>query len=1333
MAGGARALNTQALSLLAAVNNHGDLVVKLSSLKQAKDLLLSIDPASAADLFPYLVELQSSPEPLVRFSLVEVIGEIGLRAMEESSVLMPVLLAFLRDSDSGVARQSIVSGTNLFVSVLEEMTLQFHRRGKVEIWLEELWSWMAKIKDAIFSIAVQPGSAGTKLLALKFLETHVLLFTSDTDDSEKPIAEGYRRGFNISWLVGGHPILDSYMLMSEANRALGILLNLLQSAGNLQGSLTVAVVNCLAAIARKRPVHYGTIVSALFDFDLNFEVVKGRHAASIQYSLRTAFLGFLRCTSPVIVESRDRLLRALRSMNAGDAGDQVIRQVDKMLKYNERASRDARSGKDDQPSSQLPVSGDLVRKRPSPLDVEESTNGHEMHLKRSRYVHETYSTLPVQKNDSGWDTTSVNGVTSDLPMLDGEVTPVEQMITVIGALLAEGERGAESLEILVSTIHPDLFADIVITNMRHLPQMPPLLSRPGLPVGRQIGSLSCSAQVVSGSPTSSAQTPVLTAQMSFSSATVNSLSVADTSNVNILPVDSKRDPRRDPRRLDPRCIVVSAELASSPAVEDIGAMQSDIEGSISLNKLNSLPFVTAVESTLVTPKPKTENDGMVMDSQLVSGNEQPTLREEVLDRPVEDDPTSKVNVSSDLKDSCMQTDEDLDTMPLSEVEVKDDDYTTSFLESDQHSPALSNTSSSEDLCQDQPEVPIYIELTQEQEQRLGHLAVERIIQSYKHLHGTDYSQMCLALLARLVAQVDMDDEIIVRLHKHIVVDYQQKKGHELVLHILYHLEALAVSDSVESSAFALMYEKFLLALAKCLLESFPASDRSFSRLLGEVPVLPDSTLKLLDELCYSDVIDQHGKDVRDIERVTQGLGAAWSLILGRPHYRQSCLDITLKCAIHPQDDIRTRAIRLVSNKLYQLSYISEVIEKFATDMLMSAVKQPLSGIEQSQSESTVQRTDRTFGSQESSARHLQNLESGNSENDSTMKERPVSTMSIPEAQRFISLFFALCTKKPSLIQLVFDTYGCAPKAVKQAFERNIPVLIRALGSSNSDLLHIISDPPQGSENLLMLVLQQLTQVTTPSSDLISTVKHLYETKLKDVTILIPMLSSLAKNEVLPIFPRLVALPLEKFQTALAHILQGSAHTGPALTPAEVLVSIHSIVPDKEGLTLKKIIDACSACFEQRTVFTQQVLAKALNQMVDQTPIPLLFMRTVIQAIDAFPSLVDFVMEILSKLVRKQVWRMPKLWAGFMKCVSQTQPHSFHVLLQLPPPQLESALNKYVNVKGPLAAYACQASIKASLSRPTLAVLDLANEPRLHQSHLPSPPFHPTDATSSTPT
>ncbi|KAJ0081963.1 hypothetical protein Patl1_10224 [Pistacia atlantica] len=63
--------------------------------------------------------------------------------------------------------------------------------------------------------------------------------------------------------------------------------------------------------------------------------------------------------------------------------------------------------------------------------------------------------------------------------------------------------------------------------------------------------------------------------------------------------------------------------------------------------------------------------------------------------------------------------------------------------------------------------------------------------------------------------------------------------------------------------------------------------------------------------------------------------------------------------------------------------------------------------------------------------------------------------------------------------------------------------------------------------------------------------------------------------VLPIFPRLVGLPLEKFQMTLPHILQGSAHTGPALTPVQVLVAIHEIVPERDGLALKK---ACLLSF-----------------------------------------------------------------------------------------------------------------------------------------------------------
>ncbi|XWS14864.1 hypothetical protein CRYUN_Cryun35bG0045300 [Craigia yunnanensis] len=1105
----------QALSLLTAANNHADLVVKLSSLKQAKDILSSLDSSSAADLFPYLADLQSSPQSLVRKFLVEIIEDIALKAMDHSSILVPVLVAFLRDDDSDVVRQSIVSGTNFFCSVLEEMAVQFQQHGKVDRWLEELWMWMVRFKEGVFSIALEPGPVGIKLLALKFLETYVLLFTSDNIDSEKFVeaTRGSRRTFNVSWLSGGHPILNPVVLTSDANRILFVLLDMLQSASSLPGSVTITVVNCLAAIARKRPLHYGTVLSALLDFNPNFETVRECHNASVLYSLRSAFLGFLRCTYPAIVESRDRLLRALRAMNAGDAADQVIRQVEKMIKNSERASRETWSGRDDQSSSQASVLGDVSKKRPMPQENDELTNSFEMVSKRIHYGPNSRSISPIQINDSGQGFASVNGLSPNFPLSDGNLTPVEQMIAMIGALLAEGERGAESLEILISKIHPDLLADIVITNMRHLPKSPPPLTRVGtLPITQQAGYVNSPVQVVPPAPTNSLHSPVSTAQLPFTAAATASSSISDTSTVNNFAADPKRDPRRDPRRLDPRRAAVSVGVPSPPVLEDTGVTLAEFDGSIS-NKLVSVPVV---ENPPVHLMFNIQNEDKIIEGPSVSGVEQPAPEGDVPGGVEDIVPTLEVKTSSNLALSPPHMVDEDSAELKADAEAKYETDASSFPKSDQNFPASINISSLDETGRDLPVLPLYVELTEEQKRSVRKSAVQQIAESYLHLHWSDCSQMCMAILARLVGQIDADDDIVVMLGKQIVVDYRQQKGHEIVLQVLYHLYSLTVSNSVDNSSYsAVLYEKFLLAVAKSLLDTFPASDKSFSRLLGEVPFLPDSALKLLDDLCYSDVFDVTGKEIRDAERVTQGLGVVWSLILGRPNNRQACLGIALKCAVHSQDDIRGKAIRLVANKLYQLSYISGEIEQFATNMLLSTVDQHGAGAEL-QPGSIDESGVRQVGSRDTSISGSQLLEPRASGIDSMNTEptsNSASVVSFPEAQRLISLFFALCTKKPSLLQLSFDIYGQAPKIVKQAFHRHIPIVIRALGQSYSHLLQIISDPPQGSENLLTLVLQILTQEATPSPDLVATVKHLYETKLKDATILIPMLSSLSKKEV----------------------------------------------------------------------------------------------------------------------------------------------------------------------------------------------------------------------------
>jgi hypothetical protein len=46
--------------------------------------------------------------------------------------------------------------------------------------------------------------------------------------------------------------------------------------------------------------------------------------------------------------------------------------------------------------------------------------------------------------------------------------------------------------------------------------------------------------------------------------------------------------------------------------------------------------------------------------------------------------------------------------------------------------------------------------------------------------------------------------------------------------------------------------------------------------------------------------------------------------------------------------------------------------------------------------------------------------------------------------------------------------------------------------------------------------------------------------------------------------------------------------------------------------------------------------QALQQMETQTPLPLLFMRTVISALKAAPKLKPFISDLISRLIAKQV-------------------------------------------------------------------------------------------------
>ncbi|KAL5550451.1 hypothetical protein UlMin_000627 [Ulmus minor] len=1263
-----------------------DIRSKLDHLRQLKDDLVQDDPALLSELLPRLFELQSDRFSPVRKFSNEIIGEIGLKHVNFLPEIVPGLISVLNDPTPAVARQAITCGIDLFRSTLQKITIQGLYSSELDDTLESSWAWMLKFKDKIYSIAFQPGGGGTRLLALKFVEVIILLYTPDPNgSSEPPSKEGNLVEFNISWLRSGHPVLNIGDLSIQASQSLGLLLDQLRfpAVNSLSNSTIIVLINSLSAIAKKRPAFYGRILPVLLSLNPSSSVINGVHVSGAHHALRNAFLTCLKCTHPGAAPWRDRLVGALKEMKVGGPAEQVNLVCKSNGGFGDR-QEDTPTTEEKKPivGESEAVHSNFGRKRSGAQDNSDLVKGDDVSAKRAR------ATPSVSEESAKDIAVTQDDISSSGPTpRDVDTGPVQQLVAMFGALVAQGEKAICSLEILISSISADLLAEVVMANMCNFPHNPIIEGH-----DEQVQHMSIVggdsqvkypqsfvATVLSLSSTFPPIASLLDSHQSVSNDTLKIEGEEESLAADNAVVGSGTTDGAETLLLS-TCLSVSSDLSSSEMgkgslaipsdIHDIGNLESEIPGLDSSARNDGLSENLAASSLVSTDLEDVSQDQITSFGPRSPRNLRPSMS---IDRSDELSPKATVAEMNSLVSSTA---------------------TLVGLSSHLVLPKMS--------------APV-VNLSDDEKDNLQKSAFIRIIEAYKQIAVAGGSQVRSSLLVYLGVEFPLELDPWTLIQKHILEDYVNHEGHDLTLRVLYRLfgEAEEDRDFFSSTTATSVYKMFLLAVTETLKDSFPPSDKSLSRLLGEVPYLPTSVLKLLESMCSPEKCDKAEKEVQSGDRVTQGLSIVWSLILLRPPFRDACLKIALQSAVHHLEEVRMKAIRLVANKLYPLSNIAQRIEDFAKEMLLSAINSDAT--EKTDAEGPVSEL-----KDSDSAKHFNELPSlsanskdVSSDTHQSCPSQSVSSLSISDAQRCMSLYFALCTKKHSLFRQVFVVFNSASKAVKQAVDRHIPILVRTMGSS-SDLLEIISDPPTESE-LLMQVLHTLTDGTIPSQELIFTIKKLYDSKIKNVEILIPIIPFLSKEEVLSAFPQLVKLSMDKFQAVLFRMLQGTQNSGPVLAPAEVLIAIHGIDPEKDGIPLKKVTDACNACFELRQIFTQQVIAKVLNQLVEQIPLPVLFMRTVLQAIGAFPALVDFVMEILSRLVSKQIWKYPKLWVGFLKCALLTKPQSFSVLLQLPPAQLEIALNRMSALKSPLVAHASQPDIRSSLPRSVLVVLGIASD------------------------
>ncbi|XP_049331964.1 symplekin isoform X2 [Astyanax mexicanus] len=523
-------------------------------------------------------------------------------------------------------------------------------------------------------------------------------------------------------------------------------------------------------------------------------------------------------------------------------------------------------------------------------------------------------------------------------------------------------------------------------------------------------------------------------------------------------------------------------------------------------------------------------------------------------------------------------------------------------------------------------------LSDSQLEKLTNMAVKRILQAEKAIARSGMSHVRVKLLARLMTQFEgtMKDDML----RFILEDMRTRS--DLAFSLLYQEYNQYLSQLPSGSLDS--YEHCLFSLLSGLQERPEQRDGLFTKLVLEAPLITESALEVIRRYC------------EDESRVYLGMTTLKELILKRPSRQFQYLHVLLDLSSHDKEKVRSTALTFIK-RMYEKDHLREYIEKFALNYMQLLVHPNPPSL--------------LFGVGE------------DTEVASPWTEETV--------RQCLYLYLSLLPLNHRLVHELAAVYTEAIADIKRSVLRVIEQPIRGMGMNSPDLLLLVENCPKGAETLVTRCLHILTDKVPPSPDLVERVRDLYHKRVPDVRFLIPVINGLEKKEVIQALPKLIKLNPIVVKEVFNRLLgtqhsEGSPSMSP-LTPGELLIALHNI--DSTKCDMKSIIKATNLCFGEKNVYTSEVLAVVMQQLMEQNPLPMLLMRTVIQSLTMYPRLGGFVMNILSRLILKQVWKYPKVWEGFVKCCQRTKPQSYSVLLQLPPAQLISVFERCPEMREPL--------------------------------------------------
>ncbi|KIM53908.1 hypothetical protein SCLCIDRAFT_1222437 [Scleroderma citrinum Foug A] len=504
-----------------------------------------------------------------------------------------------------------------------------------------------------------------------------------------------------------------------------------------------------------------------------------------------------------------------------------------------------------------------------------------------------------------------------------------------------------------------------------------------------------------------------------------------------------------------------------------------------------------------------------------------------------------------------------------------------------------------------------------------------------------------------------------------------------------------------------------------------SKDKAFSRFLLDLPDVPSDVLDMLRELSV------------ESDKMHVGFTTLRDFVLERPSLRAEALRVLLDLTTHPESVTRRAAINTVRRWVPGVEPLDSMIRDFALQVLRRLQKRPPQG------------SGKSTNGQANGEGDDDSMEDGQLPPEELIQTPYLlDEIQLPAEKshvlQHVELLFALSVKIPEFLDEIFTSYSQMDVTVQAAIQDLITALIKSLGSNNGKLLTLMRTCPPGAESLALRVLSIFTEHGRPSTQLVALVKGLISERDLDARFLIPIIAEMDKADIMRHLPRVVSIlngqpePKNLVRSVFSSVVTTPPQTfgsvtsnlprvrqSELLTPAELMVLLHEA--EKE-IGLKSAIEAIGICFSMTDVFRSEILAVVMQQIVDEPVLPVLFLRTVIQAVTTYKSLVPFVSTtLLSRLITKKIWQNPHLWEGFIRCAKVIAPASFGALLQLPKEQLRELVDKQPSLKSGLRDYVTK---KAGNKARVAGFLDIFGD---DDNTSPSVPSTPVDiAVAATP-